>query len=300
VEQHLRADLSELKPKRRSLGKRSAPYLLGAPAGLWLVVFFVVPLVTMLSLSLQTCDSITLACSLTWRFANFSDALSQYHSQFVRSLIYGGAATLIDLAVAFPVSYWIAFRAKRKNFFLLMLLLPFFVSFVIRTYAWEFILSDQGIVFGTLKNLHLLPENFHVLATGIAVVAGIAYNFLPFTALPLYVALERIDPRVLEAAGDLYASRRMAFLRVTLPLAIPGIFAAFLLTFVPAVGDFVNQVILGGTSNTMIGTVIQNEYLVNNNYPTASALSTILLVIMLIGIFLYSRLLGSRTIEEYI
>jgi spermidine/putrescine transport system permease protein len=123
---------------------------------------------------------------------------------------------------------------------------------------------------------------------------------MPFTALPLYVALERIDPRVLEAGGDLYASRRVAFLRITVPLAIPGIFAAFLLTFVPAVGDFVNQQILGGTSNTMVGTVIQNEYLVNRNYPTASALSTILLVIMLIGIFLYSRLLGSRTIEEYI
>jgi spermidine/putrescine transport system permease protein len=300
VEQHLRADLSELKPQRRSLKKRAAPYLLGAPAGLWLAVFFLVPLITMLSLSLQTCNAFTLACSLTWRFANFSDAVSQFHSQFVRSLIYGAAATLIDLAVAFPVAYWIAFRAKRKNFFLLLLLLPFFVSFIIRTYAWEFILSDQGIILGTLKNLHLLPESFHVLATGIAVFAGIAYNFLPFTALPLYVALERIDGRVLEAAGDLYASRRMAFLRVTLPLAIPGIFAAFLLTFVPAVGDFVNQVILGGTSNTMIGTVIQNEYLVNNNYPIASALSTILLVIMLVGIFAYARLLGSRTIEEYI
>jgi spermidine/putrescine transport system permease protein len=300
VEQHVRADLSELKPQRRSLGKRAAPYLLGAPGGLWLAVFFVVPLITMLSLSLQTCDAVTLACSLTWRFANFSDALSQYHSQFVRSIYYGAWATLIDLAVAFPVAYWIAFRAKRKNFFLLMLLLPFFVSFVIRTYAWEFILSDQGIVLGSLKNIHLLPENFHVLATGVAVVAGIAYNFMPFTALPLYVALERIDPRVLEAGGDLYASRRVAFLRITVPLAIPGIFAAFLLTFVPAVGDFVNQQILGGTSNTMVGTVIQNEYLVNRNYPTASALSTILLVIMLIGIFLYSRLLGSRTIEEYI
>ena len=300
MEQHVRADLSGLKPQRRSLGKRAAPYLLGAPAGLWLIVFFVVPLITMLSLSLQTCDAVTLACSLTWRFANFSDALSTYHTQFVRSIYYGMWATVIDLAVAFPVAYWIAFRAKRKNFFLLMLLLPFFVSFVIRTLAWEFILSDQGLVLGTLKNLHLLPENFHVLATGVAVIAGIAYNYLPFTALPLYVALERMDPRVLEAAGDLYASKRTSFVRVTLPLAIPGIFAAFLLTFVPAVGDFVNAQILGGTSNTMIGTVIQTEYLVNNNYPTASALSTILLVIMLVGIFLYGKLLGSRTIEEYI
>jgi spermidine/putrescine transport system permease protein len=300
VEQHVRADLPGLRAKRSRLGKKIAPYLLGAPAGLWLVVFFVVPMVTMLSLSLQTCDSFTLACRLTWHFGEFGQVFKSFHTEFMRSIIYGGMATLVDLAVAFPLAYWIAFRARRKNFFLLMLLLPFFVSFVIRTLTWEFILSDQGLIFGTLKNLHLLPQNFHVLATGIAVVAGIAYNFLPFTALPLYVALERIDRRVLEAAGDLYASRRVAFLRVTLPLAVPGIFAAFLLTFVPAVGDFVNQVILGGTSNTMIGTIIQSQFLAFNDYPSASALSAVLLGIMLVGIFLYARLLGSRTIQEYV
>jgi spermidine/putrescine transport system permease protein len=161
-------------------------------------------------------------------------------------------------------------------------------------------LSDQGIVLGTLKSIGLVPENYHVLATGTAVVAGIAYNFLPFTALPLYVALERIDTRLLEAAGDLYSSRRTAFLRVTLPLAVPGIFAAFLLTFVPATGDFVNQVILGGTSNTMIGTIIQSKFLDYNDYPSASALSAILLALMLVGIFLYSKLLGSRTIEDFV
>ncbi len=300
MEQHVRADLPGLKPKRSRLGKKIAPYLLGAPAGLWLIVFFVVPMVTMLSLALQTCDPFTLACRLTWHFGEFSHAVSQFHAEIVRSIVYGGAATLIDLAVAFPLAYWIAFRARRKNFFLLMLLLPFFVSFVIRTVAWEFILSDQGIIFGTLKSLHLLPQNFHVLATGVAVVAGIAYNFLPFTALPLYVALERLDHRVLEAASDLYASRRIAFLRVTLPLAVPGIFAAFLLTFVPATGDFVNQVILGGTHNTMIGTIIQSQFLAFSDYPSASALSAILLGVMLVGIFLYARFLGSRTIEEYV
>ena len=155
---------------------------------------------------------------------------------------------MIDLVIAYPLAYWIAFRGgSRKNFFLLMLLLPFFVSFVIRTLAWQFILSDQGIVLGTLKNLHLLPQNFHVLATAIAVVAGIAYNFLPFTALPLYVSLEKIDRKVVEAANDLYASKIQAFIRVIFPLTVPGIFAAFLLTFVPGVGDFINASILGGT-----------------------------------------------------
>ena len=203
--------------------------------------------------------------------------------------------------MSFPIAYWIAFHGgNKKNFFLLMLLVPFFVSFVIRTVVWEFILSDQGIILGSLKNAHLLPQNFHVLATGYAVVAGLAYNYLPFTALPLYVAIERIDKRVLDAAYDLYASKRQAFLKVILPLTVPGLFAAFLLTFVPALGDYINQQVLGGTSNTMIGTVIQNAFLVNLDYAGGSALSAVLLAVALVGIFAYARLLGSRTIEEYI
>jgi spermidine/putrescine transport system permease protein len=301
VEQHVRADLPGLNRQRARVWRRVAPYLLGGPAALWLAIFFIVPLFTMLSLSLQTCDPVTLACRLTWHFGEFVDQIKAFHTEFVRSLQYGGFATLVDLVIAFPLAYWIAFRGGRwKNFFLLMLLVPFFVSFVIRTLAWEFILSDQGVILGTLKNLHLLPQNFHILATGWAVTAGIAYNFLPFTALPLYVALERIDRRVIEAAYDLYAGRRAMFIRVILPLAIPGIFAAFLLTFVPAVGDFVNASILGGTSNNMIGNIIQNQFLIFGDYPSASALSAFLMALLLIGIFLYARLLGSRTIEEYV
>ena len=282
-------------------GKVLAPYLLSLPGGLWLLALFLVPLVVMLSLSLQTCNTGTGACVMTWHWAEFGQQLRLYHTQFVTSLYFAGAATVIDLLVSFPIAYWIAFYGgHRKNFFLLMLLVPFFVSFVIRTVVWEFILSDQGIVLGTLKNAHLLPQSFHVLATGTAVVAGLAYNYLPFTALPLYVAIERIDKKVLDAAYDLYASRRSAFSRVILPLTIPGLFAAFLLTFVPALGDYVNQQILGGTSNTMIGTVIQNAFLTNLDYAGGSALSAVLLAVALIGIFAYARLLGSQTIEEYI
>ena len=243
---------------------------------MWLAILFLVPLVAMLSLSLQTGDALH-GYQLTWNWSQFPDQLSAHSTEFIRSIWYAGIATCICLVVSFPLAYWIAFYGgTRKNFFLLMLLLPFFVSFVIRSYAWNFILSDQGIVLGTLKNLHLVPENFHVLATSTAVIAGIAYNYLPFTALPLYVALERIDRRVVEAAGDLYASRREAFMRVIFPLTIPGIFAAFLLTFVPATGDYLNQQILGGTSNTMIGTIIQQDFLVNQDYPAASALSVVL------------------------
>jgi spermidine/putrescine transport system permease protein len=302
VEQHVPADLHGVEPPRRHrrLGRSAGPYLLGAPAIVWLGVFFVIPLVTMLSLSIQTCDSITLACKLTWHFAEFPNVISRYSDTFVRSLVYAGAATVAALVVAFPVTYWIAFRAKRKNFFLLMLLVPFFVSFVIRTTAWYTLLADQGTILSTLKNLHLVPENFHVLATPLAVIGGLAYNYLPFTALPLYVALERIDRRVMEASHDLYATRRVAFTRVVLPLAVPGIFAAFLLTFVPAAGDYVNAQILGGTNTVMIGQVIQTKFLETADYPAASALSTVLLVLMLVGIAAYSKFLGSRTIEEYV
>ena len=302
MEQHVPADLHGVEPPRRHrrLGRSASPYLLGAPAIVWLAVFFVIPLVTMLSLSIQTCDSITLACKLTWHFAEFPNIIGRYNDTFVRSLVYAGAATVAALVVAFPVTYWIAFRAKRKNFFLLMLLVPFFVSFVIRTTAWYTLLADQGTILSTLKNLHLVPESFHVLATPLAVIGGLAYNYLPFTALPLYVALERIDRRVMEASHDLYATRRVAFTHVVLPLAVPGIFAAFLLTFVPAAGDYVNAAILGGTNTVMIGQVIQNKFLEAADYPAASALSTVLLVLMLVGIASYAKFLGSRTIEEYV
>jgi len=278
-----------------------APYLLSLPAGLWLLVLFLVPLVIMLSLSLQTCNQGTGACVMTWHWGEFGQQLSLYKGQFRNSFVYAGAATLIDLVVSFPIAYWIAFHGgNKKNFFLLMLLVPFFVSFVIRTVVWQFILSDQGVILGSLKNVHLLPQSFHILATGYAVVAGLAYNYLPFTALPLYVAIERIDKRVLEAAYDLYASRREAFTKVILPLTVPGMFAAFLLTFIPALGDYVNQTVLGGTSDTMIGTVIQSSFLLNLDYAGGSALSAMLLAISLIGIFAYARLLGSRTIEDYL
>ncbi len=278
-----------------------SPYLLIMPGGIWLIVLFVVPLVTMLSLSLQTCNLGTGSCTMTWHWSEIPNQLSLYHTQMLTSLYFAGAATLIDLVVSFPISYWIAFHGgNKKNFFLLMLLVPFFVSFVIRTIMWQFILSDHGIVLGSLKSAGILPQSFHVLATPWAVIIGLAYNYLPFTALPLYVALERIDHRVIEAAQDLYASKRESFLRVVMPLAIPGVFAAFLLTFVPAFGDYINQQILGGASQTMIGTVIQNEFLTYLDYAGGSALSVVLLAIALVGIFLYARVLGARTIEEYV
>jgi spermidine/putrescine transport system permease protein len=270
---------------------------LGLPGGIWLLVFFLIPILVMASVSLQTGNLID-GFRQTLHVANYWTVIKLYRTQFIRSLEYGGLATLATLLIAYPMAYWIAFHGgRRKSTYLFLLLLPFFVSFVIRTISWEFLLADQGILFGPLKRIHLLPASFHVLATSFAVVAGLTYNFLPFTALPIYVALERIDHRLVEAAEDLYASKVQAFLRVILPLSAPGIFAAFLLTFVPAVSDFVNATILGGVGTTMIGNAIQTEYLTNNNYPLGAALSFVLMAVLVVGIFLYTRAIGTEQIE---
>lgn len=307
MERHLRADHPVLAPERHRtrLGKRLSPYALVSPGGLWLLVFFVIPMFTMLTLSLETPIPTTgfmnAGYRFTWHVSQFGSALSQYHTEFVRSLAYGGFVTIVSLLVGYPAAYWIAFRGgDRKTLYLFLLLLPFFVSFVIRSLAWQFLLSDEGIVLRAIERLHLLPVGFHVIGTSWAVMAGIAYNSLPFMVLPLYVSLEKIDVAVVEAAQDLYASGHEVFTKVIFPLSVPGIFAGFLLTFVPAVGDYVNATILGGPGTTMIGNVIQFQFLQNQDYPMASALSFILMAVLLVGIIAYARVLGTRQIEEYV
>jgi spermidine/putrescine transport system permease protein len=201
--------------------------------------------------------------------------------------------------ISFPVAYWIAFYGgRRKATYLFLLLLPFFVSFVLRTISWRQILTDDGFVLGTLKHAGLLPPAFHILGTSFAVIAGLVYNFLPFMVLPVYVALERIDPQVVEAARDLYADPATAFRKVIFPLALPGVFAGVLMTFVPASSDYVNSAVLGSSSTTMIGQVIQAQYLVNSDYPTASALSFTLMAVLLIGVFAYARALGTEDVMK--
>lgn len=277
---------------------RLAPYLLGLPGGIWLAIFFVVPIVAVLSVALQTGNPDS-GFTLTWHFAEFWNVLRDYHGEFLRSFEYGAISTVISLVVAYPMAYWIAFYGgTHKSTYLFLILLPFFVSFVIRTLSWQFILSDQGIVLGNLKSIGLLPSSVHVLSTPFAVIAGLTYNALPFMALPLYVAIEKIDRRVVRAASDLYASPRAAFVRVILPLSSAGIFAGVLLVFVTNVGDYVNASILGGPGTTMVGNVIQTAYLENLDYPTASALSSILMAALLVVIFLYARTFGTEAIEE--
>jgi spermidine/putrescine transport system permease protein len=264
------------------------------PGGLWLIAFFVVPLITTASVALQE-GSLGTGYRLTFNFGIFAEAVSRWDTQLLRSLQFGLIVTVLAMLIGYPMAYTIAFRGGRyKNILLLLVIMPFFTSFIIRTISWKFILADQGFVLGTLKDLGVLEPGFRLLATPVAVISGITYNFLPFVVLPLYVALERIDPRLIEAATDLYASRLQAFLRVTLPLSIPGVFAASLLSFIPAVGDYLNAELLGSRNETMIGNVIQRLYLVNNDYPQAAALSLILMLGILVSVFVYRRMLHGQ------
>ena len=285
---------------RLSLHRRRAllPWLFLGPGLLWLVLFFAIPLANQANVSLQTGDPET-GYTFTWAFGTYTDALSQYAEQFLRSVGYAATSTVLCLVVAFPLAYFIAFRAGRhKSLLLLLIVLPFFVSYVLRTVSWQLILADNGWVVSRLRDVGLIGEDGRLLATRTAVIAGITYNFLPFMALPLYVSLEKIDRRLIEAATDLYASRATAFRRVTLPLALPGIFAGSLLTFIPACGDFLNAALLGTPRQYMIGNVIQSKFLNILDYPTAAALSFILMSLILVGILLYARALGARNLTE--
>jgi spermidine/putrescine transport system permease protein len=333
---------SPVPTTRRRFSRRAiAPYVLLAPGLLWLALFYIYPAIQMFIVSLWT-GNIDSGYEMTFNFGIYPEALGQYWPWVVRSVEYGGLATILAFALGLPLAYTIAFRGGAyKNLLLFLVIAPFFTSFLLRTISWKIILADDGLVLGPLKEAGLIDPSFRLLATPAAVVAGITYNFLPFMTLPLYVALEQIDKRLVEAAEDLYAGPwrpqgtvaggligaalgflvgaimgyailpfvlgggvlgaligtfliSQAFVRVTLPLALPGIFAGSLLTFIPAVGDFINAELLGNPQAQMIGNVIQARYLKIVDYPTASALSFILMAAILIGVLVYTRLLGTE------
>jgi spermidine/putrescine transport system permease protein len=285
-----------VSPRRR---RRLLPYLLIAPGLVWLGVFFLIPALNQANVSLWS-GTPELGQHFDWNFANYTNALGDYSEQILRSLGYAAAATVLAFVIAFPLAYYIAFKAPKwlKPLLLLLIILPFFTSYLVRTNAWQTILSDDGIVVSTLQSVGLLGTGGRLLDTRIAVITGITYNFLPFMALPLYVSLEKIDKRLIEAATDLYAGRFTAFRKVTVPLALPGIFAGSLLTFIPAVGDFVNASLLGTPQQYMIGNVIQSKFLRTQDYPEAAALSFILMALILIGVFAYTRVLGRERLTE--
>lgn len=280
------------------------PYALLTPGVLWLTLFFLVPLWSLARMSLSTRASrFDFDPSFSWDWSNYGDALSDFSVQFFRSLRYAGAATILCILVGYPVAYVIAFRGGRfRNLLLGLVVIPFFTSFLIRTIAWQTVFFDDGPLLSLLDTLRLigpleavgLVKSGGLLQTGTAVIGGLTYNFLPFMILPIYVSLEKIDRGLVDAAKDLYANGWAAFRRVVLPLSLPGVFAGSLLTFIPAAGDFVNARFLGGPDNTMIGTVVQDQFLVQLDYPTAAALSFVLMVIITAAVLIYARLLGTE------
>jgi spermidine/putrescine transport system permease protein len=281
---------------RASLKKTGLPYLLLLPGLGWLVLFFALPLGYMLFESLKSGTPDT-GFLFNWEFANYTDALSDFSEQFVRSFEYAGMATALALVIGYPLAYVIAFRGGRwRNALLLAVIVPFFVTYLIRTLSWETILEDDGFVVNALKTVGILGDDGRLLDTTASVVLGITYNFLPFMVLPLYASLERIDPRLQEAAYDLYGKRRDVFLRVTLPLSMPGVVAGTLLTFIPAAGDFINARLLGTPNQYMIGNVIQSRYLEVGDYPTAAALSFLLMGAMLVLVLIWARVAGTEAL----
>ena len=274
--------------------RRLVPYFLLGPGAIWLVLFFLVPMYFMAETALRSGTVLT-GFQFSWEWSNFPDALSENNEQVFRSFFYSGVATLGALLIAYPLAYAIAVKAGRFRLLLLFAVIaPFFTTYLIRTIAWKTILFDSGPVVDVFKFLHLVPADGRLLATEWAVIAGLTYNFLPFMILPIYASIERIDLRLIEAAKDLYASSRQAFLKVTLPLTAPGIVAGVLLTFIPAFGDYVNALVLGGTNQAMIGNRIQVLYLAEGNYPEAAALSFLMMALILAMVVVYIRFAGTE------
>ena len=280
-------------PRRR---RRRWGWLLLVPGMLWLAVFFLLPTVQLAFTSLyDPSGSYVRGYAMTWHFANYLDAIGSTWDLFVRSFLYAGITTAVCLLLGYPLAYAIAFKAGRwKHVLLVLVIAPFFTSFLLRTLSWRAILADEGPVTGVLKAVAVLPDDGRLLATPVAVVAGLIYNFLPFMTLPLYASLDRLDPRLVEAAGDLYASPFTGFRKVTLPLSMPGVVSGTLLTFIPSCGDYINAELLGTPRQYMIGNRIQSAFLTEQNYPLAASLSVVLMLIVVGLVIVYVRRAGTE------
>ncbi len=284
--------------ERDDQGKRRGgvtPWLLLAPGIIWLLLFFFVPLYTLFRMSLSERTDRFSDPTFNWHWANYGDAFSRFGDQFYRSFAYAAAATLLALAIGYPLAYVIAFRGGRfRNVLLGLVVIPFFTNFLIRTLAWRTILGEQSWFTSVLRNVGILGASDTFLRTPIAVVGGLTYNFLPFMVLPIYVALEKIDPGLVDAARDLYSTTWRAFRKIVFPMSLPGVFAGSLLVFIPAAGDFVNAYYLGNAHTTMIGSVVQDQFLVQGDYPVAAALSFVFMGIVMVLVTIYARVLGTE------
>jgi spermidine/putrescine transport system permease protein len=287
-------------------GKR-VPYVLLLPGIAFLFVFFIVPLITLFKISLsEKPDRLRPEYDFTWAWDNFEQAFTRFGGHLVRAFAFAGAATVLCALIAYPLAYFIAFRAgKFKNILLGLVMIPFFTSFLLRTIAWQSLLSDSGPVVGFLEAISLdgmldslgVMQNGAILNTRIAVIGGLTYNFLPFMLMPIYVSLEKIDPRLMDAASDLYSPFRRTFGKVILPLSLPGVFAGTLLTFIPATGDFINAEFLGDPeSKRVIGNAVRTQFLNQNDYPAAAAISFVLMAIITALVFVYAKFLGTEDI----
>jgi spermidine/putrescine transport system permease protein len=278
-----------------SFRRQLTPYLLTLPAALWLLVFFLIPLAGQIATSLKSGSLFEGGFAFTWHWQNFADSIRLFAPIFLRSFLYAAMATGLAVLMGYPLAYFIVFRGGRYKLLLLFpVVIPFLITYLVRTLSWEALLSDGGFVLGNLKALHLLPESAFLLGTSTAVIFALAYNFLPFTILPIYVALDRIDRTLLSAAQDLYATPAVTFRKVVLPLSMPGVFAGSLLTFIPSAGDFVNAMMLGSPQKQMIGNVVQARYMTTLDYPLAAATSLILMVSLILCVALYSKLFGTE------
>jgi spermidine/putrescine transport system permease protein len=290
---HVQKTTNKLKGLKNN--RSLIPYLLLAPGLLWLSIFFIFPILQLGATSTKTSVGEIGLFEQTYRFQNYIDAFLASKEQFYRSFLYATLATILALAIAYPLAYAIAFKSGRyKNILLVMVIAPFFTSFLLRTIAWKQILGEEGPVVSVLRAVSIIGDTTTITATPFAVVTGLTYNFLPFMTLPLYASLERIDPRTMEAAGDLYANGLTTFRKVTLPLSMPGVVAGTLLTFIPAAGDYINAAILGDPKSKMLGNVIDAYYFRIVDYPSAAALSFTLMVAILILVTFYIRRAGTE------
>ena len=275
-------------------GRRRVPYLLLLPGLLWLFIFFFLPLIQLVVTSLQE-GSLESGFVFTWAWNNYLALFTTYWPHFLRSLLFAGVATLLAMLIGYPLAYAIAFRTGRfRNLFLVLILMPFLVPFLLRTLAWRIILADEGGVVGALQTIGLLAANGRLLATPVAVIAGLTYNLLPFMILPIYVALEKMDKALLEASADLYGNAFTSFWKVTWPISLPGVISGTLLTFIPAAGDYVEVELLGNPQSAMVGNVIESKFLAVIDYPAAAALSVGLMAVVVILVVLYVRSVGTE------
>jgi spermidine/putrescine transport system permease protein len=297
------ADTTAADDRSLRAGRR-IPYVLLIPGMLFTFVFFVVPLITLLKISLSTKpDRLLPNYDFTWEWSNFTTAFDDFGTQLLRSFVYAGIATVLCLLIAYPIAYFIAFKAGRwRNVLLGLVMVPFFTSFLLRTIAWQSLLNDNGPVMGIIEALSFdgildrlgILDNGRLLNTQTAVIGGLTYNFLPFMLLPIYVSLEKVDIRLVDAASDLYSPFGRTFRRVIFPLSLPGVFAGTLLTFIPATGDFINAELLGNPNTQVIGNVVQTQFLERNDYPTAAAISFVIMALITAMVLVYAKFLGTE------